>query len=151
MAELIITIQGDKALLDRLKKIDLGLENMSQPFKTAGTMLTKFFSSVPFASQGSVYGTRWPALSSQYARRKTEMWGGGRPILVASGKLMKSFKFTSSKDLLRIYNETGDLFAWHQLGMGNNPQRIMMLLDDQRKKVVTDPVEEHIRKLVENG
>lgn len=146
---LTITIQGDKETLARLEKLSTQLNDMSKPFKTAGNLLTKFYSSVPFASRGSVYGRAWPGLSEAYAKRKAKLYPA-RPVLIASGKMAESFKFQSTKELLRIYNATGDLFKWHQLGEGNNPQRVMMLLDQQRKKVVVDEVETHVKKLVEN-
>lgn len=151
MAELTITIQGSRELIDRLDRLKESLSDMSKPFKTAGGYLTKFYSSVPFASNGSIYGTSWPALSDKYAERKAAKWGGGKPTLIADGTLAKSFVFESSKDLLQIYNSTGDLFSWHQLGMGNNPQRVMMLLDQAREKVVTDEVAAEVQRQVENG
>ena len=151
MVEMIVTVTGGKEVLERLRKLDVDLNNMAVPFKASGEALTKFYSTVPFASRGSIYGTAWPALTPDYAKRKAEKWGGGRPILVGDGTLAKSFTYKSSKDELKIWNSSEDLFKWHQLGMGNNPQRVMMLFDNARQRIVTGIVEKYVKEKVENG
>lgn len=150
MAEITITIQGEKELLYRLQKTSTSLNNMATPFKKAGVLLTKFYATVPFASRGRVYGTAWPALTDAYQKQKVKKWGGGRPILIASGDMAKAFKYESTKNMLRIFNET-PYFPAHQLGSGNIPQRVMMLLDKQRKQTVIDEIETEVKRAVENG
>lgn len=143
MVELTLTIQGDKEILAKLRNLSDSLNDMTRPLRSAGNLMTKFYSSVPFASRGSIYGTPWPSLSPAYAKYKAKKFPG-RPILVATETMMHSFEFDSSSDMLRIYNTT-DYFRKHQLGEGV-PQRMMMLLDQQREKIVTDAVAEEIER-----
>lgn len=150
MAEITITIQGDRELLDRLKKISASLNDMATPFDKAGGLLTKFYATVPFASRGTVYGTSWPALTDAYLKQKVKKWGGGRPILIASGDMAKAFQYESTKNMLRIFNPT-PYFPAHQLGSGNIPQRVVMLLDKQRKQTVIDEVANEVNRVIANG
>ena len=44
MVEMTVTVTGGKEVLERLRKLDVDLNNMAVPFKASGEALTKFYS-----------------------------------------------------------------------------------------------------------
>lgn len=108
--------------------------------------MKKFYSTMPFSTQGGVYGKRWARLDRAYASRKAKKYPG-RNILIASGKMSRSFRFRSSSKQVTLTNKD-EKFRWHQLGAGNLPQRVMMIMDKQRKKTVTNIMAKELSRKV---
>lgn len=125
-------IEGAPQLQARLQRVINRLGSLQPTFQKAGEVMVKFYSTQPFLSQGAVYGEPWAPLDPKYAAYKERKYPG-RGILVASGKMMDSFKATATSHRVEITNDT-DYFAKHQLGQGV-PQRVSMKLDEQRKQL----------------
>lgn len=143
-----VRITGIVELRAKLDKLQRGVSLWTQPLETVGKVFTKFFSTVPFASRGNVYGVTWQPLSMPYATHKADKWGGGKPILIASGNMSTRFTFISTKNQVKIYN-TSKLFPHHQFGTRQGlPQRVMMKLDRQRRQLAIDTVKEELHKKV---
>lgn len=131
MADIQVTVTGDKELIRKLRAFTgSGGLNMKRSLGASGLYLTKFFSGEVFVSRGGVIGKPWPRLNERYAVWKARRFPG-RPPLVRSGEMMRSFKFKESARKLELYN-TADYFDIHQEGLGNVPQRMMMRVDEQR-------------------
>ena len=131
MADFKVTIQGDKEFIRKLNSF-VGSDglNLIRAFGASGLYLTRFFSGEVFVSRGRVIGEPWPTLNPSYAAWKARMFPG-RPPLVMSGEMMRSFGFEEHKRSLELFN-TSDHFDFHQEGTHHIPQRMMMKIDTQR-------------------
>lgn len=146
-----IRLQGFKELSDKLSNLEESVKNWTAPLTEAGKVFTKFYGTVPFASRGNVYGTTWRPLSKPYETLKADKWGGGKPVLIASGKMSTSFTYKVTKYQVSIYN-TSELFPHHQFGTDRGlPARVMMKLDDQRRKLAINTLREELLKKVDKA
>lgn len=135
-------IDDIRAKLDKLKR---GLMDWNQTLAVIGKAFQDYYSSVPFASRGTVFGQQWEDLNPAYATWKAKNYPG-RPILVRSGDLQKGFFFVSSNNEVKLSNKVV-YFKKHQFGEGV-PQRISMALNDERKKAASDIIRDDIQKKV---
>lgn len=135
MADITVTVTGDKELVRKLTAFTGGGGlNLKRSLGASGLYLTRFFSGEVFASRGGVIGKPWPALNARYAASKARTYPG-RPPLVKSGEMMRSFGFKDGAQRLELFN-TSDHFDVHQNGSGRVPQRMMMRVDEQRAERV---------------
>lgn len=137
----VITVQGDNELIQRLKKFGVSVLDLSASMDKTGRYLTGFFSGEVFASRGGIIGKPWPALHSNYAAFKARAFPG-RPPLIRSGLMNRSFKHKSTKLSASLWNEA-EYFKYHQDGRGV-PERVMMLVDDRRERMVVQFVADDI-------
>ncbi|WP_160665170.1 hypothetical protein [Pseudarthrobacter sp. ATCC 49987] len=137
----VITVQGDDELIQRLKKFGVSVLDLSASMDKTGRYLTGFFSGEVFASRGGIIGRPWPALHSNYAAFKARTFPG-RPPLIRSGLMNRSFKHKSTKLSASLWNEA-EYFKYHQDGRGV-PERVMMLVDDRRERMVVQFVADDI-------
>lgn len=107
-----VTITGDKELLRGLKKLGQELYMLKSAMEDIGKDLSDYYSNEAFASQGGVFGTPWPRLSSKYASRKARIYAGRSP-LIASGKMKESFDYKADNTSVYISN-TAKQFKYHQ-------------------------------------
>jgi hypothetical protein len=140
MADIVVTVQGSKELAAKLRNFASSQLNLSRSMGATGLYLTRFFSGEVFASRGQVFGKSWPALSDNYAALKARKFPG-RPPLVRTGLMNRSFRHKSTQLTTSLWNEA-EYFDYHQDGRGV-PQRVMMHIDDQRaarivKYIVSD-------------
>lgn len=149
MPTLEIELQGSAKLKSSLIKLISSIDDWSSTLSVVGRTLTKFYSTVPFASQGGIYGARWSALTPKYASQKARKYPG-RPILIASGGMSTSFKSEADSKKVRIFN-TNRLFPFHQLGGGKLPQRVMMKLDRQRKEMLAQAIGTELKRKLERA
>jgi len=133
--EVKITISGDKKTISNLQNMQDKLKSFSPELKKTGEFLKDFYSSVPFATEGSIYGERWAKLDPKYAVRKQKKYPG-RGILEASGRLRKSFKFMNTDSLLKVWNTAG-YYPYHQIGTRKMSQRLVMAIN---RKIVQSVV-----------
>jgi hypothetical protein len=146
MSDYTIIIEGDSELSAKLKKFGVAVLDLKPEFERTGTYLTRFFGGEVFTSRGRVIGKPWPALNPSYAAFKARRWPG-RPPLVQTGLMQRSFKHRSTKLSTSLWNET-QYFDDHQEGRGV-PRRVMMLIDRQRERAVVSYVEEGVKRHME--
>lgn len=142
-----VDISGVKDLQGKLARLKTGLLDWSSAMRAVGQAFKEYYSTVPFASRGSVFGDTWPDLNPAYKSQKAKKYPG-RPILVRTGALQKGFIFTSTRDSVRLGNQV-DYFEKHQMGDGV-PQRITMALNDERAKAASDILRGDLIKKVDN-
>ena len=142
-----IKIAGEDELSAKLSIASKAVGELTEEFLEVGKQMTDFFSTEPFLSQGGVYGERWAALADSTKKQKERKYPG-RGVLVASGDMQNSFKYSATPVSVTIMNSS-KLFAFHQLGTTKMPQRVMMLLDDTRQKKVISIVEEMLTPKLE--
>lgn len=146
MTEISVTITGDKEVLAHLRKVGNGVINLRQPMSEIGRDLTGFFSGQVFASRGGIIGESWAKLSPAYARYKAKTYPG-RPPLVRTGEMQRSFKSRATATSVEVYN-TAKHFDYHQLGTRKMPARVMMKVDEPRLKAIHDTVDRYVQSLV---
>lgn len=143
--EFTIEVTGVQNLQAKLGRLERTLMDWSDAMASIGKAYKAYYSSVPFASRGTIYGGKWPDLNPTYKSWKARKFPG-RPMLVRTGKMMDSFTFTSSKNDMRIGN-TAEYFEKHQKGEGV-PQRIVMALTDERRKAAVEILSKELSKKV---
>jgi hypothetical protein len=133
MSEIRFTIQGDKELTEKLRKFGVSVLDLSDSMDKTGDYLTRFFSGEVFASRGQIFGKPWPSLNDNYAAFKARTFPG-RPPLIRSGLMNRSFKHKSTKLTASLWNEA-EYFDYHQEGRGV-PERVMMHVDEKRERSI---------------
>lgn len=136
-----ITVQGDTELIQKLRKFGVSVLDLSDSMDETGRYLTRFFSGEVFVSRGQVFGKPWPALTDNYAAFKARTFPG-RPPLIRSGIMNRSFKHKSTKLTTSLWNEA-KYFQYHQEGRGV-PERVLMHVDEKRERGVVDLVAQAI-------
>lgn len=151
-----ITVNGTQQALQRIGLIKQGVLQLAAPMEQIGKLLTGFYAGEVFASRGQVIGEPWAPLNAKYALRKAtgntkrNIGKGaypGRGVLVRTGAMQNSFRFESGESFARIYN-TATYFKYHQLGTRHIPQRVMMAIDDTRRRLIVGIIDRHIQSLL---
>ena len=124
-----ITVEGDRELARKMRSFVSGDLDLKRSLGASGLYLSRFFAGEVFASRGRVIGKPWPRLNDRYAAWKARKYPG-RPPLVRSGEMLRSFEFRAHPKRLDLWN-SADHFQYHQEGEGV-PQRMMMRIDEQR-------------------
>lgn len=156
VAELQFT--GIDRAIQKFQNIRSLLQDISPALKDAGEYLLWFFSNDVFNSEGAVYGDTWVPLSEKYAIWKDKHFGEV-PILVASGKMMQSYKLYTTSQYLLIQNEAqssrGYYYAQaHQQdepGAYRTPRRTMIKFQaaqlNQARKIIAD----YLNKIIQTA
>lgn len=130
MSEIRVRIDGDKELVEKFRSFTGKQMDLSRSMGATGLYLTRFFAGEVFASRGGVVGKRWPRLNENYAAWKARRWPG-RPPLIRTGLMNRSFKHKSTQLTTSLWNEA-KYFDYHQDGRGV-PPRVMMRVDQERE------------------
>lgn len=142
-----IEITGDKATLNRLAAMGDSLERMPDAMKETGTYLREFFAGEVFASHGGAIGMAWPRLSSAYEAQKAKRFPG-RPMLVRSGLMQRSFRSSFTDSSARVRN-TAPYFKYHQSDLPRTsklPRRAIMDVDETRQRVITQIIRRAVQR-----
>lgn len=115
-----IDITGGREVSQMLREVGLELQDLRPAMQDVGKYLKRYFGNDTFVSRGSVIGHPWPRLSTKYAARKARIYSG-RPILVATGAMQRSFSYKSRPLEVEITN-TAKHFVYHQ---SDAPRTIM--------------------------
>lgn len=143
--EYSVEITGVRNLQARLGQLQSSLLDWGDAMASIGEAYKAYYSSVPFASRGSIYGQPWPALNPKYKSWKAKKFPG-RPMLVRTGKMMRGFSFLSTRNQVKFFNKV-DYFEKHQEGIGV-PQRIVMALTQERRDAALDILKGELTKKV---
>lgn len=144
--EVKILLSGDKNTISNLQNLQKHLKGFSPELRKTGQFLKDFYSTVPFATEGSIYGKRWGKLDPDYAKRKQELYPG-RGILEASGTLRRSFNFMNTDNFLKVFN-TSKYYPFHQKGTSNMSQRLVMAINRKITQAVVKIVKSSILKRI---
>ena len=149
MADFVVSIDGKSGaeLAARLRKFGLSILDLHQSFDETGSYLTRFFSGEVFASRGGVIGEPWQPLNDNYAAYKARTWPG-RPPMIRTGLLNRSFKHKSTALSTSLWNEAS-YFDYHQEGQGV-PRRVLMKIDGQREVKVVGFIADGIQREMNN-
>ncbi len=148
MLKTTITIKGVKNASSQISALKKELQSFSKELRASGEFLVEFFGTVPFATEGQVYGERWAPLSSRYANWKLRHFPG-RGILERTGFLKSSFMFQNTDTTLRVTN-TAPYAQFHQEGRGV-PRRVIIKMTNRLQvkvvEIMADGISKRIRKV----
>lgn len=126
-----VAITGDRELVTRIGTF-VGSDglNLKRSMGASGLYLTRFFAGEVYTSRGRIIGKPWPRLNEGYAQWKARAFPG-RPPLIRSGEMNRSYKFKAAPRRLELWN-SADHFDYHQDGTSRIPARVTMRVDEQR-------------------
>ncbi len=125
--------------------LDLGhrVKNLRPVFESFGQYMVTGSIMRNFEAEGRP--DRWAPLSPKYKAWKENHYPG-RPILVLTGEMKAGFQYEATELTLKIRNVK---WYWkvHQTGYGPNnlPARVMLLLQDADKSVLTRKTRQYIK------
>lgn len=132
-----VEVSGDGATIKNLSKIAGKSANLGPAFKQISSDLLKSHQ-INFQSQGTRFGSRWPA------RKYVYPW----QILNKTGKLSQGFKGTSTNNSATVTN-TVSYAKYHQLGTKRLPVRNLIGLAGDGGKTDINEAIRTIRKHLE--
>jgi phage gpG-like protein len=138
MLRLDADIEGDKELSRLLTDIDTGLRSFRPALEKIVPEVLKSID-LNFAARGSLFGG-WKPPAKNY----------GHALLEDSGTMRGAFEFDVFDDHAIIYNPT-EYFKYHQSNQPRTkiPRRVMMKLDDERKRFIVKAHQEQIIDLLQ--
>lgn len=158
-----INIAGDKEVAKMLESVALEANDLKPAMQDIGKYLKSFFAGEVFSSRGSVIGHPWMRLSDDYAARKAsgkkrppDKGKGaypGRPLLVRTGTMQRSFHYKSSPVQVEISNSAKH-FVYHQSSDERTimPYRPMMDVqtNDARYQKIVQIMTAHLAKAIKD-
>jgi phage gpG-like protein len=124
--QIYFEIEGVVQMHRRFTKFAKDIKDWSLSTEKIGKYLKTFFSNDVFQSEGAVFGEKW--VGGKYYHK-----------LQRTGLMRNNFYFKNNKNQVEIGNTT-DYFKYHQSNKPRKsklPRRIMMKLDEERKKTIT--------------
>lgn len=124
--DLSLEVQNAEQVKQMLTNLSLDLNDLKGAMTDVGTHAKKYFGGQVFSSRGGVLGATWPRLSPAYAAQKAKHYPG-RPILVRTGVMQKSFVSSPSSMSVTIANDA-PWFKYHQSSAARKkiPRRVMI-------------------------
>lgn len=121
-----IELKGDDQVKKMLTNLGLDLRNLRGAMNEVGRDAVKYFGGPVFVSRGSAIGEPWQRLSNRYAAQKAKRYAG-RPLLVRTGTMQRSFNYSSTGTSVLIFN-TDRKFVYHQSSAARSkiPRRAMI-------------------------
>lgn len=142
-----VTVDGPEVALARLRKVEGGIVDLTPAMKSVADYAKSYFAGQAFVSQGQVYGQRWPRLNPSYENWKSKKYPG-RPVLVRTGLMQRSFESDSDENSATIWNDT-DYFKYHQSDESRTsklPRRAMMAANDTMRQNLYAIINAYVQK-----
>lgn len=136
MLNIRVELKGDKRLISQLKNVVSAFKDWKPELQAVGDYLVGFYRDPVFETEGGIFAARWTQLSQPYQAHKATKWPG-RGILEASGTLRKSYETRVFPQLLQLINPT-EYAVLHQFGTSRLPARVLIKVDDARRKEIVD-------------
>lgn len=129
--------EGDREWQEKMRRAE-SLADLSDTFNEAIDVVVIPHFREQFESEG---GGQWAPLSPAYARRKRRLYGD-RPILQATGAMMRSFTVPGAPHQIRQVGPSDAFFGsdlerakFHQNARGRRRRKIIDRVGELRKKV----------------
>lgn len=144
-----VTIKGGPDTIAKLHRLGDQLNDFSDAMRTIGQSVGNYYASTGFTDQGRPYGEDWASLSPRYLKRK-ELKHPGAPMLVASGKMQRSFFFKPGPQGVIIDNST-PYFKYHQSTANRSkiPRRATMGINGGIRSTIGTIIEKDIRSKID--
>ena len=145
MLQIEVTVTGSKEIQQRLTKMGRDLYMLRSAMNAIGENLGKYYRDVGFASQGGVFGAKWPRLNPRYAAYKAKKYPGRSP-LVRTGQMQRSFEYEADNNSVTIFNASPH-FVYHQSSAPRVkiPRRASMGINNQVRATIGAIVQKEIQ------
>lgn len=141
-----ITIRADsRAIEKRLDKLGRGVKNFKKPLKDSSEFSMKLFKQ-NFEIGGREF-KKWKRLSPATIVAKARLGFPSDP-LIATGRMMKSFKIFKLERFVAIVNNPTKYFKYHQLGGRKIPKRVMIAINRKMTKKIVGIFKRYLRGLL---
>lgn len=147
--QISIRISGDKETIKALQKMGASFFNYRREMQEIGKLVKDYAGNETMASQGGALGTRWARLSPRYAAWKARNYPG-RPPLVRTGHMQKSYEFDAKDQSVTIRN-AADYFEFHQLGTRHMPQRLALAINSIQKRSIVNIIDAGTRRKIDGA
>lgn len=143
-----IIVKGDKETKAKLNRLGKSIYNLKHAMELIGRDSAKYFSNQGYSSQGGVFGSPWPPLSTRTLTSKNKSYPG-RPPLVRTGQMQNSFEYNANGSQVVITN-SASYFKYHQSTLPRRkiPRRQTMGINNPIKKIITEHIHNEIRKKI---
>ncbi|MFI2837543.1 phage virion morphogenesis protein [Mycolicibacterium sp. PDY-3] len=149
--ELELDVKGAKEVTAMLRNVGADVSDLKGAMADVGDHARKYFGGQVFASRGGVLGQPWRRLSPNYAAQKAKRYPG-RPVLVRSGLMQRSFRSTPSAMSVTISNDA-PWFKYHQSSAARRrriPRRVMIGvyngMQDDVTKIIASALAKKIKR-----
>ena len=139
-----VVVSGGARTRARLQRLGAGLHDFDDAMGKIGSGLADYYSTVPFLSEGGVYGENWKPLESNYERQKVRMYPG-RGILQRTLKMQNGFRSEHGKTFATVRNRM-PYFKYLQLGTVRMPQRLIMSINKANVTMITKVLQADIER-----
>lgn len=137
-------IEGDKQISRRLNIVADGITDFKAPLQLSASEFIRVFKA-NFSTEGGTLGEKWPARKPQFKNgSRIDTWA----LLRKTTKMYNSFRAQVSASELEVLN-TAAQFKYHQSNKPRSkiPRRVMMKLDEARKRFVVKQLQAYIIRL----
>lgn len=138
MITLSASIEGEKQLSRRLMKIPDNIGSFREPLDKIGREV-RLSVDANFSSRGALFGERW-------SPRKDSK---PHPLLEKTGVMRNAFAQNLGPAYVEIFNPT-EYFKFHQSNKPRRklPRRVMLKLDEIRKRFIVREFQAHVREAI---
>jgi len=140
-------LDKQQRMLSKLKRHVFSLRGAMEEI---GDEAIKYYQGQGFASQGGVFGERWPKLASSTVRSKIRSYPQYANVpLMRTGRMKESFIKKVGNKQVEITNEAS-YFKYHQSTASRSrlPRRTMLGINDPIKRMIKEVIEKDIRKQI---
>lgn len=137
-------IEGDKQISRRLNIVADGITDFKAPLQLSASEFIRVFKA-NFSTEGGTLGEKWPARKPQFKNgSRIDTWA----LLRKTTRMYNSFRAQVSASELEVLN-TAAQFKYHQSNKPRSkiPRRVMMKLDEARKRFVVKQLQAYIIRL----
>ena len=134
-------IEGDKQISRRMNIVADGITDFKAPLQLSASEFIRVFKQ-NFSTEGAMLGDKWPARKPVYKNgARIDTWA----LLRKTGKMYNSFRAQVSAEQLSVMNVAFQ-FKYHQSNQPRSkiPRRVMMKLDEARKRFVIKALQRYI-------
>lgn len=143
--QLEFVIEGEKQLSRRLGIVTDGIKDFRPPFQLSASEFIRVYKA-NFSARGATLGEPWADRQPQYhGGARVDVW----PLLQETGAMRNSFQAQVTPDAMVIFN-LADYFKYHQSNQARStrlPRRVMMKLDEARRRFIVKAMQEYLVKL----
>lgn len=152
MLSIDVKITGDKEIIKKLSKLGLAMMTYKEAMGDIGEAYEDFYGNAVIKSQGGIIGVKWKPLSTKYKKFKTKNYNAATQLLVASGKMKKSFGHEADSKSVTIYNDDPK-FAYHNSDEPRSkmPRRQIFKVNDAVRKIAQDIMDADVNKKIKRA
>jgi phage gpG-like protein len=148
MLNVDIHITGTADVIAKFKRLNLSLTDFKPIMEKVGSEVSKYYRGQVFASQGGVFGVKWPTTLAATTKYKLKHYPQyATTPLIRTGDMQNSFRFDADNNSVTISNPT-PYFKYHQSSAArksNLPRRQMMGINNPVKSIVRQIIDADIK------